>query len=163
MSARQRNFAALLGGVLALGLSMFYAANASLHAAHMRAEINRAELSSDARTPDQALAQHYLVHAPSHGAAGAALLTRLRQSARNAQISLERAEPRAADEIDPQMVKISAQISGNTQNIAQFLHELEASPPALIVERARLNTQDNGDIAVDILILARARYVGANP
>ena len=164
MTARHTLWLALGAGILALVLSGAAAVQAGLKAWTLNQKIETALQQKNIKKAEDALPQLYLVHAPSHGAAGAALLARLRASARQAGVSLQRAEPRPLDPADPQSVKISAQASGPTEAIAAFLYELEARPPALLIERARLNVgEKKATVSVDILVAARAQYGRSTP
>jgi Type II secretion system (T2SS), protein M subtype b len=163
MNAVQQTRLALAIGAIALVLSISAAVRAGLRAMHLQAQITTATALENNPRIERALPQNFLVHAPSHGAAGAALLTRLRASARKAGVSLERAEPRPLDPGDPKSVKISAQASGSTRAIAAFLYELEARPPALLIERARLSSDEGSSVSVDILVAARAQYEKSAP
>lgn len=158
MNAQNKTRLALGIGALVLVLSIGIALRTGIQAWRLNQHINTAANNQDTRNDERIVPQNYLVLAPSHGAAGAALLARLRTSARQAGVSLQRAEPRPADPSDPQSVKISAQASGTTRAIAAFLYEIEASPPALLIERARLNADGNDTVSVDILVAARAEY-----
>lgn len=163
MNARHLTWLALGVGALALLLSIGAAMQAGLHAWQWRQQIDTAIAAQANQSNQNALPQLYLLRAPSHGAAGAALLTRLRAGARLAGVSLQRAEPRPLDPADPASVKISAQASGSTRAIAAFLYEIEARPPALIIERARLSTDNGKAVSVDILVSARAQYERSAP
>ncbi len=158
MTKQQSTLAILLLGALVLALSLYAAlfSGLAVWSLHQRIKISRAEQNSQTR--ETILPSRYLIEAPSHGAAGAALLARLRQAARQSGVSLQRAEPRAADPADPHSVKIAAQARGQTRDLAAFLYAIEARPPALIVQRARLDSGKNKQIALDILVAARARY-----
>ncbi len=163
MNARQTNALALGGGALALLVCVFAVLHTSTNAWRLHQQIITAEQDQSPHDDAQALPQRYLVQAPSHGAAGAALLTRLRSSARLAGVSLERTEPRPADPSDPHNLSISAQASGSTQAIAAFLYEIEAKAPALTVKRARLSSEDGTTVSLDILLTARASYQRSAP
>jgi hypothetical protein len=164
MTTRHITWLALGAGVLALVLSGAVAVQSGLKAWTLNQKIEIALQQKDKKNVQDALPQLYLVQAPSHGAAGATLLARLRASARKSGVSLQRAEPRPLDPADPQSVKISAQASGPTEAIAAFIYELEARPPALLIERARLNVGNNKTtVSVDILVAARAQYGRSAP
>ncbi len=158
MNARQAIWLTLSIGALTLLLSSTLMTFASIKVWNLRQQISASSTAQQGQSIDNANAQNYLVRATSHGAAGADLLTRLRTSARQAGVSLTRAEPRPADPADPQSVKISAQASGSSRAIAAFLYEIEALPPALVIQRARLSTDGSKTMAVDILVTARAQY-----
>jgi Type II secretion system (T2SS), protein M subtype b len=163
MNARHLTWLALGIGALALLLSTAVTLQAALHAWQLRQQIDTAIATQASQNNQNARPQLYLLRAPSHGAAGAALLTRLRAGARLAGVSLQRAEPRPLDPADPASVKISAQASGSTRAIAAFLYEIEAKAPALVIERARLSTDNGKAVSVDILVSARAQYERSAP
>ncbi len=165
MSTRTQTWLALGVGALTLGLALIATTQAGLKAWHLHQQISLATSSQNNGNIQNAIPQHYLIEAASHGAAGAALLARLRSSARAAGLSLERAEPRPLDPADPNSVKISAQASGNEKSVAIFLHDLEAKSPALLIERARLSgdESDSNMVSLDILVAARAQYEKSNP
>ena len=163
MNGRNLDRLLVAAGALVLVLSLYAAVATGWHAWSLSQHIHAGKLAQQTRKVPAAAPSLYLVEAGSHGAAGAALLARLRNSARVAGVSLERAEPRAADPADPHSVKISAQASGRSRDIAAFLHAIEAKPPALVIERARLDTDKKGQVSLDILVAARARYTAPAP
>ena len=158
MTARQSNLAVLALGALVLALSLYAALFTGLQAWSLYQRIQAGTRAQSAQVHETVLPSRYLIEAASHGAAGAALLARLREAARQAGVSLQRAEPRAADPADPHSVKISAQASGPARGLAAFLHAIEAKPPALIIQRVRLEADKDKTISIDILVAARARY-----
>ena len=157
MNARQINLLALTLGALALALSLYAALHTGSQAWRLHQRISASKLAQLNQNQEAVLPSLYLMQAASHGAAGAALLARLRKDARQARVSLQRAEPRAADKSDPQKVKISARASGRSRDIAAFLYAIEAKPPALIIERARFDGDKNDQVSIDILVTARVR------
>ncbi len=159
MNAQPRIYLAQAIGALALLSCSALAIFASMRAWDLHQQVTTGQNAQLANDTEQANTQNYLVHASSHGAAGADLLTRLRTAARKASVSLARAEPRPVDPADTNSVKISAQASGTSRAIAAFLYEIEAKPPALVINRVRLNAE-SGDktVSVDILVSARALY-----
>ncbi len=101
--------------------------------------------------------EQWLIHAGSHGAAGAALQARLRASARSADVSLTRVEIQPPDGVNTAQVRASAQVSGTPRAIANFIYQLENKAPALILSRARISKDDNNGLDVDLLLLARTK------
>ena len=163
MNARQINMFALTFGALALALSLYAALHTGTQALRLHQRISAGKLAQLSQNQETVLPSLYLVQAASHGAAGAALLARLREDARQSRVSLQRAEPRAADRTDPQKVKISARASGRSRDIAAFLYAIEAKPPALIIERARFDGDKNDQVSIDILVTGRVRFQGGAP
>lgn len=109
---------------------------------------------SQTRMPVRQDAHIWVMHANSHGAAGAALQARLRATARNSDLSLTRVEVEPRDAEDSSLLKLRAHAEGNVHAMAQFFHELENSSPVLVINTARLSAED-GKLALDMQIQAR--------
>ncbi len=151
---------AILLALLALTFSLWQFASALIKVKGMSDEISQLQARTDAPAP--VTTGKWLDIASSHGAGGAAMQARLRASARNTGVLLARVEIQPKDLNQPAMIKASAQVSGSVQALAKFIYQLESQTPALIIERARFNREDQNDISLDLIVIGRMS-TGANP
>ncbi|HAQ35278.1 MAG: hypothetical protein CMF74_15240 [Maricaulis sp.] len=109
----------------------------------LNARIEAAESRAD--LPPAADPQRYLLVADNRSTATADLQTRLNDGARVAGMTLSRTNFEAASDDDPLTVFADIEASGTLVEISAFLHMVESTTPALIVETASLRPLRDSD------------------
>jgi len=143
----------LLLALLVLAFSIWQFTKSVVKVQDARRETSRLQLQTS--RPSQINPGKWVLVANSHGAAGAALQARLRASARTSDVLLSRVEIQPKDNSKPSIVRANAQVSGSVQAIAKFIYQIESKAPALVIERARFNRDEEGRIDLDIVLFGR--------
>jgi len=97
-----------------------------------------AQAEADQAVPPAADPARYLSPGESHAVAGSNLQTRLNEAARTAGLTTGRVNITPVDNADPLAVIVEFQAEGEMADLAQLLHSIEATLPALIIEDVTL-------------------------